>query len=388
MRLAFVISSLLIGSSAFANCLGEAQIISKVTAIKKTMLTCQVQVTAESVSFYQMSQLCPLPLEEVITNGVEVGLENGHECRVNLGDTLTGILVLKPTGTIEIEQSSLKNIIFCSLFFLTGNVGLASANQCEIILNANSLKAVREEIRAANFHDRESGRHGAKISNEIEYRAKDIASLGFANSHVISLGSGADIYLPLYLYPQAKYFHLVDLLTGWGDGPQHVIEEVEARIRSLSPQAQVERIDRLGDWRLLKDNLQGPLIWRARWDSEAAGPQEKLFFLHQMDFRDDQKLNELTSVLYSPNYSGRLGGIVITGISANLETRKKLLSLLSSDGSMFTEMLYTNEAGETSSPNDESILSDLERAYEATNYGRLNGGFRFAPNQFLIKPKQ
>lgn len=103
MRLALVLASLLIGSAASANCLGEAQIISKVTAIDKSLISCKAQVTAQSVSFYQENQLCPLDLAEVVSQGVEVGLENGHDCKLNVGDTLTGILVLQPHGVIFLE---------------------------------------------------------------------------------------------------------------------------------------------------------------------------------------------------------------------------------------------------------------------------------------------
>ncbi len=103
MRLALIITSLLVGSAAFANCLGEAQIISKVTGINKTLASCQAQVTAQSVSFYQENQLCPLLLEDVVNTAVEVGLNKDGHCQLNIGDTLTGILVLKADGTIVIE---------------------------------------------------------------------------------------------------------------------------------------------------------------------------------------------------------------------------------------------------------------------------------------------
>jgi hypothetical protein len=283
----------------------------------------------------------------------------------------------------------LKNFVYSLSLVAIIWAGECSATQCPgLFVSSEQHVKVRAEILTANLLDRSSGRLGATVSNAIETRAKDIESYLATESHVVSLGSGPDVYLPLYLHPTAKYFHLVDHLGGWGDGPEHVIKEIEARLGSISPEAVVERMDSLGDWRKIDGVLMVPLVWRVRWNSPAIGPQEKLFFLHQLNFEDLESMEKLKTVFSSSPYRGELGGVVITGTSASPETRKFLLSELQSSGSMFTEMLYVNNEGETTSPGDRDVLRALAEDYEVTDLGKLDLGFRFNPHQFLIRPKR
>lgn len=257
-----------------------------------------------------------------------------------------------------------------------------------LLTHSDQIARMRAEILASNLSDRKSARPGAKSSNFIEKRAKEIESSSPTDSHVVSLGSGPDIYLPLYLYPTAKYFHLVDLLNGWGNGPDHIVGEIHARLQSLSPDVVVERTDLLGHWPTGQGRLPEPLVWRVRWRSPTSGFQEKFFFLHQLDFKKSDELKNLMTFFSTPPDSAGLGGIVITGISASLETRRLLLAELQSGGSMFTEMLYVNDDGQTSSPADQSILNDLASVYEVRDLGRTNMGFLFNPHQFLISPRR
>lgn len=92
----FVIFALLASPLAFANasCLGEAQIIAQVSGIKnKTLHSCSVQIDPASVSHYAASMVCPLGIDEILAEGVEVGLKDGHDCRIDTGESISGIVV-------------------------------------------------------------------------------------------------------------------------------------------------------------------------------------------------------------------------------------------------------------------------------------------------------
>lgn len=95
---------LLASSFALADCLGEAQIIAKVGSInKKTMLSCRVNIEPASIIQYNMNMNCPLDIDEVLANGVEVGLKDGHDCRLDVGDSVSGVLYKDSVGRIGLE---------------------------------------------------------------------------------------------------------------------------------------------------------------------------------------------------------------------------------------------------------------------------------------------
>lgn len=72
-------------------CLGEAQLIGTVKSIKKTPLTCNVFLTADSI--LTPSGVCPLDEMFLAQEGISVGLIDGHDCAYNVGDSISGILV-------------------------------------------------------------------------------------------------------------------------------------------------------------------------------------------------------------------------------------------------------------------------------------------------------
>ncbi len=230
---------------------------------------------------------------------------------------------------------------------------------------------LRQEILVANRADQHALRQGARVSNFIENRAREIDSTRVVGSHVVSLGSGPDIYLPMYLYPHAKYFHLVDVLTGWGNGPDVVVHEIRERLKSLNRDVTVE-----------ESGKGYALVWKISWNSPAFGRIEKFVYLHQMNFQDLRSLKPLL------NRVDRLGGIVITGIGASLKVREFLLARLHPGGSMFTEMVYVNEKGESTSPDDLKILEKIAQNYEVMDLGRDESGFKYNPTKFLIRPRR
>lgn len=88
-------------ASASMACQPEAQIISKVgKVLNKDYSGCVVSVDLNQTSHFQSSQVCPLQIEDVLSSGVKVGLKNGHDCQLEAGDDLTGILVQTNNGII------------------------------------------------------------------------------------------------------------------------------------------------------------------------------------------------------------------------------------------------------------------------------------------------
>lgn len=278
----------------------------------------------------------------------------------------------------------------------------ATSLRCEEVLKVHLLpmtssqqrgKDLREDISRAHERDLKSQRKNAWASNFVYGRAREIDVKDTSGTHVISLGSGPDIFLPLYLFPEARYFHLVDLISGWGQGPESVVEEIEARLQSLAGGGEVKRLDHFSDEEIfdggkLKLPLQGPLIWRVRWVSLKQGPQEQIFFLHQIDFNNSDQLKAVRDYTTHKAYQGPLGGIVVTGISASEKTRRLLLEHLQQGGAMFTEMLYTNKEGQSSSPEDSEILRSLSADYDVTDLGLSGLEHFFTPHTFVIKRKK
>ena len=248
---------------------------------------------------------------------------------------------------------------------------------------------LRNEIVQANLLDKQSGRSLARVSNEIENRAFAIDSTKIVGSHIVSLGSGADVYLPLFLFPNARYFHLVDGLGAWGNGPGDVIYEIEQRLQSISSNAVVKRLDAQGAWTKIEGLLNGPLIWKVRWQREKGIEEEKIFFLHQLNFENSNTVDVLKSYFKHPIYAAKFEGLVITGVGASFATRDALLSLMSNNGMMFTEMNYVNDMNETSSPDDLAILELLRAKYSISNLGKnLQASyFMFSPETFLVLKK-
>jgi len=98
--LLIALTSLLSGTSALA-CLGEAQLIAQVARTEKTMASCRVYI--EGVRYYQINQICPLDLSEVINQGIEVGLSSGLDCAFKEGSDISGIVVKSPQNFIFLE---------------------------------------------------------------------------------------------------------------------------------------------------------------------------------------------------------------------------------------------------------------------------------------------
>lgn len=104
--LSFTLTVLIMISAvtAAANCAGEAQIIAQTgTILKKTYQTCVVQIPPASIVQYNMSGVCPLDLDRVLSEGVNVGIKDGHDCGLEPGSPISGILYIDALGQISLE---------------------------------------------------------------------------------------------------------------------------------------------------------------------------------------------------------------------------------------------------------------------------------------------
>ncbi len=84
-------------------CRPEAQIIAVVSDTKKVGIgSCVAKFDASLIRQFNPSGVCPLDIAEAL-NGVEVGVKNGHDCALEIGQILSGILYKNSAGQIYLE---------------------------------------------------------------------------------------------------------------------------------------------------------------------------------------------------------------------------------------------------------------------------------------------
>ncbi len=101
-----MVSFTLFQISAFADCNDqyEAQIIAEIVSVKTDSMTyCKAMLSRESISHFREHILCPLDLAEIIENGIDFSLVNGHDCELTKGDTVSGVLV-QSNGKIRFDN--------------------------------------------------------------------------------------------------------------------------------------------------------------------------------------------------------------------------------------------------------------------------------------------
>ncbi len=85
-------------------CVGEAQLIAQIATVEKvSMNSCKAFIDPNSVTFFSESMVCPLDLSEIISEGVEVGMKDGHDCALESGEALNGIIVKNGAGSLSLE---------------------------------------------------------------------------------------------------------------------------------------------------------------------------------------------------------------------------------------------------------------------------------------------
>jgi hypothetical protein len=81
-------------------CQQEAQFISKVKSLTKDYTGCVVKIDLNNTKIYNPSMVCPLEIEEVVAEGIQVGLRDGHDCAFDVGDEISGVIVRKNSKLI------------------------------------------------------------------------------------------------------------------------------------------------------------------------------------------------------------------------------------------------------------------------------------------------
>jgi hypothetical protein len=83
----------------------EAHIISTIVSMEKGEAGCFARLQPETTPYFSPSSICPLFLEEVMNEPVFISEwnDNGVECRLNVGDDLTGYVYRNRRGIIMYE---------------------------------------------------------------------------------------------------------------------------------------------------------------------------------------------------------------------------------------------------------------------------------------------
>ncbi|MFN3194295.1 MAG: trypsin-like peptidase domain-containing protein [Aureliella sp.] len=117
----------------------------------------------------------------------------------------------------------------------------ASEEVTDTPFDPNKVDAFRKELQDASKADstQSKERPNASVSRHLEEPTDYINNSDFRETHVVSLGCGGDCLSPLYYFPLASHYHLVDLFQ-WGSDPEGMLSEIVARLKSVHPDATVE----------------------------------------------------------------------------------------------------------------------------------------------------
>ncbi len=197
---------------------------------------------------------------------------------------------------------------------------LAAQPDPSLCLNLTQAVAFRTEISVVADSDSKAPRRFAWVSALRGTEAEVVDEEAPPNAHIISLGSGPDVFRPIFDFPKVENIHLADIMTGWGTGPHDIVEEISSRLASLG---EVKIIDEgfsadidfpIGYRELLglpSDTLLKPLIWEVKWRSPSEGPQKKRVYLHPLNFRNPVTVSLLLESI--PDQEG-LWGTLLTGV--------------------------------------------------------------------------
>lgn len=264
------------------------------------------------------------------------------------------------------------------------------------------LQMFRQEVWQASINDSQQPRAYASISVIRGNEAQAIPASAFYGDHIISLGSGPDIFRPLHDFPTAKHFHLVDSMLGWGNSPQAVVDEFYARLKALGRDVQIEvlqlgfieqldasTLDDLDAYKMHFNSTQieelQPLTVQAKWTS-AAGSQSKTFSLHVSNYLES---NSLRAVLARIGSEDRLGAILITGAPVPApETTLDILVARLKPGGYFVAELFKKPDGEFAMISDAELTSNLGSRFSSKTLQSVElQNARFQPLVFLAIKK-
>ncbi len=201
----------------------------------------------------------------------------------------------------------------------------------------------------------------SNLSSSPQFNPEILASwewefLSSAGEHVVSLGSGPDIFRPLYNFPLAKHIHLIDVLEGWHPNPNVALLELVRRLENIGPNAHVELIDGgFADANL--GHPPRPCRWKVSWDSDFSGRQTRYVSLHREDYRDIEAVQTVLSHIEAE----KIAALFITMARfPEGEALSLFLDKLKVGGVFHADMDYLNLEGNTSTPADPSVRAHME----------------------------
>lgn len=154
-------------------------------------------------------------------------------------------------------------------------------NSCRALLTRDSLRAhireIRDEYRART----------AQVSLMLGKESEGLVTGGKINDHVISLGSGPDVFWPLFDFPEAGHIHLVDTFEGWGESESAVRREIVRRLAALDIREKPQLLE-------ARANEE---TWEVIWGPQKTAPQTTYFHLNKVDYNDPKQMDRLLTEL-------------------------------------------------------------------------------------------
>lgn len=192
-----------------------------------------------------------------------------------------------------------------------------------------SLLEIQRQIEITIVKDREAARPLAWVSSYYNSQESRVAAelTEKPGGKVLSLGSGADVLRPLYNFPLADEYHLVDSLAGWGKMPWDVINEINSRLEALASNysgeldlidfgfADLASVPELSETEAFYeradqniDFYKMPFVWELRLKDSAGKVMIKRIFLHFNDYNIPVTFQYPLAKL-----SGDIVGVIVTG---------------------------------------------------------------------------
>jgi hypothetical protein len=167
----------------------------------------------------------------------------------------------------------------------------------------------------------------ASLALGSEFQALDVFQQA-EGGHVISIGSGPDVFRPLFDFPKAKHIHLLDSLEGWGDGPFDVLGEIEARLTELG--------QGVAPLHLVKNATER--VWLVKWHVPGVGIMETYFHLHRLNYNSSQLMRQMLATI---PFADKIVGVVLTGAPKPSPSVLKLVTDRLSEGSKFVWLHFS-----------------------------------------------
>lgn len=288
--------------------------------------------------------------------------------------------------------------LFLFVLFISSHA--FAGNSCTTDLRSEASKTIaqnnlRLEFLRASENDIATGRERASFSSLVSYR--DVAGQALSwnttqayDLSVLSLGSGPDIYSPLFIFPTAKNYHFVDSSRGWGQNPGVLFTELITRLHSIAPDAKVtlvqkgflayspletmtsDRYEDHGPWKrsIVKGELdiefyKYPAIWRVEWTSPSEGKQVRYFHYHVANYDHAP----IVKTILNQIGKHQLAGLILMGAPhPHPSTSKMIFNRMTPQSQFYAELDYRRRDDTTSVDDD---LEYLDRVLKTFSVKRI-----------------